>query len=140
MHTLPKLRNYWDYEILALAEAVVLTQIDKGDGEYVVWNYDDVGNCSSGFYSFSEEPGEAEFIRRAFPWASDTIAPKGEYINSGGLTCYYCGDNDIDSTEIPHFEGLEIRQEVHCLKCGKVWTDIYKLDDIEYIGEEDETT
>lgn len=57
------------------------------------------------------------------------------YMNSGGVYCVFCKSEDLHVSSIEN-AGMDARGEVKCNKCGKRWTDIYTLVDIEL--EEDE--
>jgi hypothetical protein len=57
------------------------------------------------------------------------------YIGSGGSNCPYCGSPDI-SNEATTYDVGDLWQGCRCDMCGRKWCEIYKLTDIEMIGEE----
>jgi formate dehydrogenase maturation protein FdhE len=57
-----------------------------------------------------------------------TVEQKQDYIVSGGNHCPYCASHNITALI---FDGEDGGQPVRCEDCGKEWTDIYKLVDIE---------
>jgi hypothetical protein len=57
------------------------------------------------------------------------------YIGTGGNNCPYCGSPDI-SSQGPVYEAGGMNDRIKCDMCFKEWYEIYKLTDIEMIGEE----
>ena len=53
-----------------------------------------------------------------------------EYISSGGNICPYCGGQNVEGGERNSDDSITT-QYVSCHDCGKSWTDIYKLIDIQ---------
>lgn len=54
-----------------------------------------------------------------------------EYISSGGTVCPYCECDQLEG-----IAGVEVNdgvgyQGVKCTECGKTWTDIYRLVNLE---------
>lgn len=48
------------------------------------------------------------------------------YIRSGGVTCPFCGDSNIDAGNIEPDAGV-LTQAVECLECREEWSDVYRL-------------
>jgi len=51
------------------------------------------------------------------------------YLKNHGISCPFCHSNELDSDPIKY--DLDPSANIRCGKCGKEWTDIYKLVDIE---------
>ena len=58
------------------------------------------------------------------------------YIGSGGSNCPYCGSPDISSQE-PTYKINRIFDRIKCGMCCGEWYEIYRLTEIEMIGEEE---
>jgi len=56
---------------------------------------------------------------------------KKEYLKRHGNRCPYCSSEDLRTLGQPSVYDECIKQDVQCLYCGKTWTDIYTLSDIE---------
>lgn len=58
----------WDHEVLAATNSKILVELDKGSGlkEYVVWDYDDEGNCYNGTYTPDKQYAIGRFKETAF--------------------------------------------------------------------------
>lgn len=48
------------------------------------------------------------------------------YLDNDGQICPFCESDHLATGEFD-FDGLYIYQDVRCTKCGKSWTDEYKL-------------
>jgi C4-type Zn-finger protein len=55
---------------------------------------------------------------------------KKAYLQSEGSICPYCSSKNITGHQFG-YEGMNIWQSVICEECGKEWTDVYKLVDVE---------
>ena len=62
---------------------------------------------------------------------------KDYYIRHKGVRCPFCHGNNLSCNSI-FGDGEEATQDIKCLECGKVWTDIYTLTDVEEIQEDEE--
>lgn len=60
-----------------------------------------------------------------------------EYIQSGGVFCPFCRNEDIEGGSVDVVEGSAF-QEVSCLRCGACWNDEYQLVDVSTIHEPEE--
>lgn len=60
-----------------------------------------------------------------------TPEARQRYIESGGVSCPFCGTYNIEAEEVDYFDDC-IEQNVSCLDCGEQWLDIYKITDILY--------
>ena len=60
-----------------------------------------------------------------------TKARKKEYLKRYGMRCPYCSTEGLWVLGQPSANEECIRQDVQCGSCGKIWTDIYTLSDIE---------
>jgi Zn ribbon nucleic-acid-binding protein len=49
-----------------------------------------------------------------------------QYVDAGGGECPYCASLDLDAGVMEN-DYTTAWQKVKCLKCGKVWGDIYSL-------------
>lgn len=54
-----------------------------------------------------------------------------EYTMKDGVFCPYCRSHNLDGTGDDHIENNEYYSGVVCHACGKHWTDVYKLNDIQ---------
>ncbi len=132
---MPKLIINWDYKVLAATKELCLVKIDKeSNSEYVVWKYDKVGNCYSGYYTDILKSAQETFAERAFhlmlaPGKSQEIQ---DYIDIDGANCLFCGSQEIEVTGMPEWEEHDVHQEVVCNDCDRIWTDIYTLTDVEF--------
>lgn len=59
-----------------------------------------------------------------------------EYVQSGGSYCPYCSSKEIEGTGERNTDGNWTGNEITCLKCGKIWKDVYLLADIYECPEE----
>jgi DNA-directed RNA polymerase subunit RPC12/RpoP len=57
-----------------------------------------------------------------------TNRQKRKYIKTDGVQCPYCGSRHIDTGRLEMDE--RVYQECRC-QCGKSWTDLYTLAEIE---------
>lgn len=55
---------------------------------------------------------------------------KGQYISNGGNICPYCNSSDLRGGKL-NADSDSAWRSVRCNTCGKEWSDIYKLVDIE---------
>lgn len=62
-----------------------------------------------------------------------TKAQKKVYLRRHGNMCPYphCYSEDLKILGRPASDDNHITQDVQCLSCGNMWTDIYTLSDIE---------
>lgn len=60
---------------------------------------------------------------------------KTMYLKRRGLYCPACGSSDIEGRAVEVEHGT-CQQVVSCNDCLKYWVDIYKLNDIEEVGDE----
>lgn len=61
----------WDYRVLAATGSKVLVEIDKGRAdelEYVLWDYNQEGQCCNGVYLKQRDSAVAKFKDRAFQY------------------------------------------------------------------------
>ena len=60
-------------------------------------------------------------------------AHKKGYLKRGGNRCPYprCSSGDLRTLGQPKGDDGGVTQDVQCFSCGKIWTDIYTLSDIE---------
>ena len=56
---------------------------------------------------------------------------KAEYLRRDGVSCLYCGSNDIESLGSIQVDEGYAWQEIQCNKCEKCWRDVYDLADVE---------
>ena len=61
-----------------------------------------------------------------------TEKQKAEYLKAGGVCCPYCGSGDICGSHV-EIEYACCFQNIRCSTCGKEWTDIYKLVNVEEV-------
>ena len=47
------------------------------------------------------------------------------------VRCPWCRSGEIESPSAPKADSGEARQSVMCYKCGKRWTDIYRLSGVQ---------
>ena len=59
-----------------------------------------------------------------------TREQKDAYLKSNGSACPYCGSNEIEGGGLESDVG-SCWNPVECLECGRCWTDIYELTDID---------
>jgi hypothetical protein len=66
-----------------------------------------------------------------------TDEQKAAYLKGGAQKCPYCGGDelDCDRLELGDFED-EYECRTRCMKCGKEWTDVYRVADVR--GHEDD--
>lgn len=55
---------------------------------------------------------------------------KDQYLAEGGVFCPYCHSQEISGSFV-EINGPRAWQTMHCIICGKHWTDIYMLSDVE---------
>ena len=58
-------------------------------------------------------------------------AQKKKYLSRHGYICPYCNSGDLKALGRPSTDDGRATQDVQCLDCGKIWTDVYTLSDIE---------
>ena len=58
-----------------------------------------------------------------------TKKQKKSYLREYGH-CPYCKSSNIEGAQYD-YNGNQIYQDIYCLTCNKVWTDIYTLTDVE---------
>jgi len=57
---------------------------------------------------------------------------KEKYIETGGVRCLHCRSEYIETWGNFYLSGgFEVSQRVVCNSCGKKWTDVYTLTDVE---------
>lgn len=61
-----------------------------------------------------------------------TADQRKEYVESGGANCPYCDCGVMDCLNL-NIEGGKVFQKVGCTDCGRIWYDIYKLENIEEV-------
>jgi hypothetical protein len=59
-----------------------------------------------------------------------------DYVSASGTLCPYCGRSDgLEAQGPPRHIGVEfvypIVQDIHCLSCGRLWTELYQLVSLE---------
>jgi len=60
-----------------------------------------------------------------------TKAQKRKYLEKCGNLCPYCNSEGLEVLGLPRADGKHMTQDIQCFGCGKIWTDIYTLSDIE---------
>jgi len=60
-----------------------------------------------------------------------TKARREKYLKKQGNTCPYCNSKDIRTIGPAMADCNYLTRDIQCLDCGKMWTDIYTLSDIE---------
>ena len=68
-----------------------------------------------------------------------TDEQKQHYIARRGTRCPFCQCEDIEGSSV-EIDAGSASQDITCLndKCGKSWTDIYQLIDVEELKTEEE--
>lgn len=61
-----------------------------------------------------------------------TRAQKKRYLRKDGNVCPnpHCNSEDLRTIGQPNIDGKCIRQDIECLNCGQLWTNLYILSDI----------
>lgn len=54
-------------------------------------------------------------------------AKKQEFIASGGLNCFHCGSDDLDTLANKEFTDAGIEVSVTCQSCHEEWKELYTL-------------
>ena len=61
-----------------------------------------------------------------------TKVQKKKYLKKTGVRCPYCNSGDLNTIgSLRSNKYGKATQDVQCLGCGKMWTDVYTLSDIE---------
>lgn len=60
-----------------------------------------------------------------------TDEQKRQHIENGGWRCPYCGSNNVEGDRYPDPDGSEMRHGMECNTCGRRWTNIFAISDIE---------
>ncbi len=55
---------------------------------------------------------------------------KRNYIKSGGLRCPYCASRKLDQLRKQYYSS-NVARDICCEDCGKQWTEIHGLVDVE---------
>lgn len=58
-------------------------------------------------------------------------ARKKVYLKRHGNRCPYCSSEDLKALGQPKADDNHVTIDVQCFSCGKIWTDIYTLSDID---------
>lgn len=59
-----------------------------------------------------------------------TEEQKKRYLEIGGVRCLFCNSRDIEAQPF-QAEAGDVWTKVTCNACGKKWTDVYRLVDVE---------
>jgi transposase-like protein len=62
-----------------------------------------------------------------------TKKQREKYVANLGVRCPYCGHDDTPADGGIQAEAGIAWQDIHCAKCERKWSDIYKLKDVEEI-------
>jgi len=74
--------------------------------------------------------GIAHVVKVRAALAKATASPNDNYVSEGGVRCMHCQSSDLKPSP-GVFTDHHAFQAIHCESCGKAWTDVYTLTEVE---------